>query len=192
MIAIIGRVLRGVGNLALWLLAVVGVLCGGLWVANVAGVAQPLIVVSGSMTPAFVKGDLLLATPTPATDVAVGEVASLPNPETGVLVSHRITAVRIEGDTVTIEMKGDANRSGDPAPYVVSADDSIWQPVVTIPGAGAFVETLMRPTVAMPLAAGLVGLIGLTLIPKPERDDESDDDVAADSDPTDAEVVLAR
>jgi signal peptidase len=171
----------------------VGVLCGGLWVAHAAGLVQPLIVVSGSMTPTFVKGDLLFATPTPATEVGVGEVASLPHPETGVLVSHRVTAVAVDGDTVAIEMKGDANETVDPAPYVVSADETVWQPVVTIPGAGAVVTALMRPAVAIPLAAGMVGLISLSLIPKPGDDDEQDDDDAAsaDSEPSHAEVVHA-
>lgn len=165
-------VLRRIGALALWLLAIAGVLCGGLWVAHAAGLVQPLVVASGSMTPAFVRGDLLLATPTSATDLAVGEVTSLPNPQTGVLVSHRVISVSTSGDTVTVEMKGDANRVADPDPYIVPADETVWQPIITIPGAGAVVTSLMRPSVAIPLAAGMAGLVMLALIPRSARDDE--------------------
>lgn len=159
------KVLRVLGGALLWVLAGVGVLSGVLWVAHAVGWVQPLVVISGSMQPEIMKGDLLLALPTAADDLAVGDIASLPNPATGVLVTHRIVSIEADGADRVIEMAGDANDVTDPAPYLVAAGSPVWHPVVTIPKAGDVTLTLARPGVAIPLAVAVLSLIALSLLP---------------------------
>ena len=59
------RIIRILGNFALWLGALLGVVAGGVWVAGQFGLVQPLIVISGSMEPGIHTGDMVLDTWTP-------------------------------------------------------------------------------------------------------------------------------
>ncbi len=162
-------VLRRAGGALLWATAALGVLSGALWFAHALGWVQPLVVVSGSMEPTIRRGDLLLALPVRATDVDVGEVTSLPSPLNGVLVTHRVTAVTGDGATLSITMEGDANGVPDAQPYRVDAASTVWQPQVTVPGAGDVVMVLSRPAVSVPLAVALLALIGLSVVPSSPR-----------------------
>ena len=161
--------LRRIALGVLWLLASVGAVCAVAWGATAAGLIQPLVVISGSMEPGIMTGDLLIATKTPAEDLRVGDVASLPSELTHNLVTHRIQQITSDGEGgYAIAMKGDANAFGDALDYAVAGD--VWVPTVQIPGAGTVVMRLTTPAVAMPLLAGLAGLFGLVwLLPVPER-----------------------
>lgn len=158
---------RRVGDTLLWVLAAFGVLAGAVWVANAVGWVQPLVVVSGSMQPAIATGDLLFAVPVDGDELEVGEVATLPNPQTGRLVTHRVISIEHGVDELRVRMQGDANQVPDPRPYAVDPDEVVWHPVVTVPGAGALLERVMRPSVAVPALIALVALVALTLVPAP-------------------------
>lgn len=175
------KVLQTFGNALLWVLAGIGVLSGVLWAAHAAGWVQPLVVVSGSMQPEIRKGDLLLALPTAPSDLKVGDVASIPNPSTGVLVTHRIVSINPSGSDWTILMEGDANNVVDPLPYVVAAGTPVWHPVVVVPWAGDMMRTIALPGVAIPLAATVIALIVLTMLPSPGRRSSDDETPAAES-----------
>jgi signal peptidase len=177
-------VARTAGSIVLWVLAVIGLVSGALWAGNAAGLVQPLIVVSGSMAPEINTGDLLMATPTPARDLRVGDVASLPN-EGGVFVTHRIVELERTGDTVTLRMQGDANAHPDAQSHTLGADDPVWIPVLTVPGAGYVAEMLMRPEVGIPLLAGLLALAGLATIPSRRSDDDEAGQEELVTEPTD-------
>lgn len=157
---------RVAGEILLWVVAGLGVLSGLVWVGHAAGWLQPLVVVSGSMEPEIRRGDLLVAVPTPVTELAVGEVASLHNDVTDRLVTHRVVATTRVGDEVLVELKGDANHVADPAPYRLAADASAWRPVFTIPAAGDLVLAVARPSVAIPLTIAVLALIGLSVVPR--------------------------
>ncbi|MDF2918410.1 MAG: signal peptidase [Microbacterium sp.] len=159
------RPLRVIGSILLWMLVPLGVISGLLWVGNTAGLVQPLVVVSGSMSPEIQVGDLLIATPSAASDVAVGDVVTLPSPSTGVLVTHRVAAITEQGDTVVFRLKGDNNRVQDAEDYVVTADEPVWNPALRLHGAGYIVMTLMRPAVAIPLVVGVLALVSLSFVP---------------------------
>jgi signal peptidase len=153
------------GGVLLWVVAALGALSGALYIAHALGWVQPLVVVSGSMEPDIRRGDLLIAVPVAATDLDVGEVASLQSDVTGRLVTHRVIEVSRAGPDVVVEMEGDANGVPDSAPYRLAADATVWQPVVTVPAVGDVVLALARPTVAIPLAVSVLALIGLSLVP---------------------------
>lgn len=160
------QMLRRIAMIALWALAAVGVACGLVWGATAAGIIKPLIVISGSMEPEIMTGDLLIATKTPVADLGVGDVVSLPSELTSHLVTHRIVAIEASGEGALITMKGDANEFEDALDYHVT--DEVWMPQAQISGAGTIMTRITSPGVAVPLMIGLVALLGLTwLIPAP-------------------------
>ncbi len=172
------RFLRTLGGVALWIGAGLGVLAGLVWLATAAGLIQPLIVISGSMEPTIDTGDLLIATKADTAELEVGDVVSLHSDLTHRLVTHRIVSITpLDGDRWEIEMKGDANPSGDVAPYVVG--DQVWKPGPQLPGVGYTVSTLMQRGFVVPAMIALGALLGLSLL---KDDDAEDHDEPADRD----------
>lgn len=162
------RIIRFLGNVALWLGALLGVVAGGVWVAGQFGVLHPLIVISGSMEPGIGTGDLLIARNLATADVEVGDVVTLHSEMTDKLVTHRVTEISPNPDgTWEIMMKGDANDEPDLEAYTVG--DSVLTPAVQIPGGGKVVSKLMEPAVALPILLSLVALLGISLLDEPKR-----------------------
>lgn len=190
------RIVRAVASAALWALAVAGVLGGLLWAANRTGYVQPLIVVSGSMSPEIKTGDLLFATATSASDLAVGQVATIRSTMTGKYVTHRVVETTRAGADVVVRMKGDANEVVDPEQYTLAADARVWQPTVMLPGAGYAVANLLRPPVLVPFVLGVLALIALALFPPRGRTEPGDTEPGstepADSAAPDADHAPSR
>ncbi|MEU1973293.1 signal peptidase I [Microbacterium sp. NPDC019599] len=163
------EILRKLALAVLWGLAAVGVGCALVWGATAAGIIKPLIVISGSMEPGIMTGDLLVDTPIPTSEVEVGDVVSLPSDLTHNLVTHRVEAIQSLGDgEYRISMKGDNNEASDALDYFVG--ETVWQPAVQLGGWGTAVQRLTTPPVAIPLVLGIVGLLGITLlVPAPVR-----------------------
>ena len=92
------QTLRRLALGALWALAAVGIACGMVWAATTAGIIKPLVVISGSMEPGIMTGDLLVATKVPAASVHVGDVVSLHGELTGDLVTHRVEKIQPDGE----------------------------------------------------------------------------------------------
>lgn len=106
--------------------------------------ARILSVQSGSMAPAFNKGDLLIDI-RPA-HLKTGDTISYPslvNP--GQIVSHRI--IKLSGSTLTT--KGDGLAAADPA---IPASVVLGRTVTVIPKAGYAFDQLYRP-------AGLIAMV---------------------------------
>ncbi|WP_435526289.1 signal peptidase I [Microbacterium elymi] len=144
----------------LWTLAVAGVACGLVWGATAAGLIKPLIVISGSMEPGIMTGDLVVDTPVAADTLAPGDVVSLPNALTHDLVTHRIESIAAHGEGYTITLKGDNNEFADAVDYQVGAE--VWAPKVQLAGAGALLQRLMAPGVMIALLVGVLALIAFT------------------------------
>jgi len=162
-------VLRRIALIVLWALAAIGVVSGAMWGLSALGVVKPLVVISGSMEPEIMTGDLLVATRVDASELEVGDVVSLHSELTENLVTHRIQSIAAAGDGgYTITMKGDANAYEDALDYQVTG--SVWKPQVQVPGVGTAIMRLSTPAVALPLVLGLAGLLGLVwLVPAPAR-----------------------
>ena len=130
------------------------------------------------MEPTIDTGDLLIATKADTAELEVGDVVSLHSDLTHRLVTHRIVSITpLDGDRWEIEMKGDANPSGDVAPYVVG--DQVWKPGPQLPGVGHTVSTLMQRGFVVPAMIALGALLGLSLL---KDDDAEDHDEPADRD----------
>ena len=177
--------LRRIATVVLWMLAGVGVLCGGVWAATALGLIQPLIVVSGSMEPGIRIGDLLIDTRTATANVDVGDVVSLHSDLTGGLITHRVVTIAMSGTgDWTVTLKGDANATSDPVPYTAGAQ--VWRPVLRIPGAGSVVRRMTTPRVVIPLLIGLGALLALALLVPPgdgQADGGSVPDASESADP---------
>ena len=163
------QILRRLSGATLWLLALLGVFCGVIWAATAAGLIKPLVVISGSMEPGIMTGDLLIDTRVATSSLAVGDVVSLKSDLNPNLITHRIESITATADGYSIAMKGDNNAAGDVLDYAVG--DTVWQPMVQVPGVGTVVQRLVTPQVAVPLLLGLVGLLGLNFLipPAPSR-----------------------
>ena len=88
-----------------------------VWVVAVVAVAallgfRPVVVSSGSMTPALHRGDLLLSA-APPDDILPGTVVTFERPGDGRLLTHRVVEVAADGALVT---QGDANPTADSTP----------------------------------------------------------------------------
>ena len=168
------RALKLLGNTVLWLVAALGLVSVLAWGATKVGWIRPMVVISGSMEPQIMTGDLLIARPFPTSELQVGEVASIYSDVTRNLVTHRVVDVEeVEPGRWEIRMKGDANSSEDGGAYVVG--DTVWQPVWQISGGGYVLTTITRPSVAIPLGIALLSMLGLSLLPpatRAARDDE--------------------
>ncbi|WP_460795002.1 signal peptidase I [Microbacterium sp. GXF0217] len=152
--------MRNLSLIALWALAVVGGACGVIWGATAMGIIKPLVVISGSMEPEIMTGDLIIDTRVPAETLVVGDVISVPSELTGDLVTHRIEAIVPDGSAgYTITLKGDNNAFSDALDYTVSGD--VWQPSLQLAGWGSAIMRMTTPAVALPLLVGLLGLLGL-------------------------------
>ncbi|EYT61125.1 peptidase S26B, signal peptidase [Dietzia sp. UCD-THP] len=114
---ILSRVEDGV----LTLLALLGVVC---IIATTAAFALNISLImfkTGSMSPTIPTGSLAVVRQIPASEIEVGEVATVPRDAGQLPVTHRVVSVtRIDGGSYSIEMQGDANDSPDPRPYVVT------------------------------------------------------------------------
>ena len=97
--------LRRVALGILWLLAGIGIVSGVMWGLTAAGIVKPLVVISGSMEPKIMTGDLVIDTKVPASSLKIGDVVSLPSQLTHNLVTHRIQKIVSDGgDTYTITL----------------------------------------------------------------------------------------
>lgn len=131
-------------SLAKQLLLTVGALLGvvSLALTLVAPVlrVRPLIFLSGSMSPAITTGSLGLARVTPAADLRVGDVVTVPSGD-DTFITHRIVEISRHGDVATLRLKGDANREADPTLHQVLQAPRVF---AAVPYVGAVVAWLSR------------------------------------------------
>jgi signal peptidase I len=108
----------------------------GLAAAQHTGGVKELTVQSGSMSPALNAGDVVVATRVPSGDLRVGDVIvyTAPTP-TPVVLSHRVVAVRPEGNGVLVRTRGDANPVDDPWSTRLP-DGSVWRVRYVVPRVG--------------------------------------------------------
>src|SRR4051794_6094385 len=124
------RVLRGIGSMLIAVFLVIAALLVVVAVlarTDARGVTRVqghpvLTVLSGSMTPTFRPGDLVIdnpVTPATASRLAAGNVVTYRLPSGG-LVTHRIVRVLTTPSGVSYQTKGDANNIADSSPVAPS------------------------------------------------------------------------
>lgn len=82
-------------------------------------------ILSGSMTPTFSVGDVIITKPVPRSTLAVGDVVLLEDPSgEGVQYAHRIVSIDGSGAVLVVRTKGDANPVQDPWTVTVDTLDA--------------------------------------------------------------------
>ena len=177
------RVLRRLGRVVTSLL-VVAALAFFLFFAigpHVLGY-RTATMLTGSMEPGIMVGDVVVTAERPVADVAVGDVITYHIPiEDHRVETHRITEViRGEDGSVAVRTKGDNNPNVDP--WVATLEgESVWEVQAVIPKVGSVIRALRTPVlndVILYGALGAVLLLGLGRIWS--SDDEDDEPAPAD------------
>jgi signal peptidase I len=132
---------------------------------------KPYTVRSGSMQPTIDTGDIVVDTTIRPTEAGVGDIVTFKDSQrSGELITHRVRAVRRDGDQLDFVTRGDANNNVER--WSVPANGSIGKVVYRVPKLGyALASTGSGPgriaLIAIP-ALLLCGL-GLIRIWAPER-----------------------
>jgi signal peptidase len=109
------------------------------------GAYRTVTVLSGSMQPTFRPGDVVLATPEPASALRVGQVISFRAPLAPHQVeTHRVVRILRSGAAPIVQTKGDANTSLDPWKAQLQGG-TLWRYRFRVPGLG-YPILLLRET----------------------------------------------
>lgn len=135
--------------------AALGVLCLLAAVACVLLGVRPMVVTTGSMSPAIPAGSLALGHDTAARDVEVGDVVSVPRAD-GTRVMHRVVGTDPSDGRVALTLRGDANSRPDDETYLV---ERVLLVRFDVPGLGYPVHGLSTPWGMLGLGAMSSGLV---------------------------------
>ena len=123
---------------------------------------------TASMAPGIMPGDVVVTAERPAADVQVGDVITYHIP----IEDHRVETHRIievihgEDGSTAVRTQGDNNDGVDP--WVATLDgETVWEVQAVIPEVGSVIRALRTPVVADVLLYGALGtvlLLGLSRI----------------------------
>ncbi|WP_350350345.1 signal peptidase I [Microbacterium sp. A8/3-1] len=137
--------------------AALGVVCALWTLTMLATGATPLVVLSGSMSPALRAGDVAFAVTVPAEDIAIGDIVTVTS-GTGIRITHRVVDAETDAGTSTLRLKGDANSAADDETYTASsALKVVWH----LPGIGWILHAAASP---VGVAGGLALLAGCLIL----------------------------
>jgi len=149
------RSVRVVQSIVLSLAAAAGLLVLLAALAPLAGF-QLVRLETGSMSPGFPAGSVLLVQDIAARDAAVGDIVTVMRAD-GSPVTHRVVEVEPAGGGARLVLKGDANEQVDPAPYLATR---VGRAVGGVPFGGGLVEALAG-RLAVPVLAAIASLLVL-------------------------------
>lgn len=155
----VARVLGGLQVLAASaLLGLIALLLAGT-APSVLGF-ESFVVLSGSMEPAIMTGDVAVVAPTTSSDLRVGDIITYRTPQQpDVIVTHRLISVgRDDQGRSMFETKGDANSVPDQVP--VESGAVLGKVVYSLPKVG-YLVTFARNTEGK---LALIALPGLLLV----------------------------
>ncbi|MCU1633454.1 MAG: signal peptidase [Micrococcaceae bacterium] len=164
--SLIGRVVRRLVNLT-GTLVVIGAVLVFLFLAvgpRFMGY-QTATMLTGSMAPEIVPGDVVVTTEQPVADVQVGDVISYHIPvEDHRVETHRVVEVIANPDgTIAVRTKGDANDAVDP--WVATLDgDFVYEQAFVVPVIGDAIRALRTPIVNTILVYGAPAVLVLGVL----------------------------
>jgi len=142
------------GSIAL-VAGIVGIVAVLVWLAPLAGI-HLVALATGSMTPTYPAGSVLLVRDVVAADVAVGDVVTVTRAD-GASVTHRVTSIAVDEGATALTLRGDANPVDDRAPYLA---ERVGLVVGGVPVGGDLLVGLRGPWIGIVLAV-LVSLLVL-------------------------------
>lgn len=110
------------------------------------GAYRTVTMLTGSMTPGFPVGSVLVDRPKPTAALRVGDVLTYAIPvEDHRVVSHRVIGVeRAPDGGYLVRTKGDANNGPDPWTARVT-DETVWTARAVVPKVGSLILALRDP-----------------------------------------------
>jgi signal peptidase I len=107
------------------------------------GTEKPLIVLSGSMVPFFLPGEMVITKSIDPKELKIGDVMifNRPGGKPDTLITHRIISIE-EGENRIFQTKGDAN--GDQDFFKVPASNAVGKLIFVIPFAGYLPDLTKR------------------------------------------------
>jgi signal peptidase I len=152
---------------------------------------RPYVIVSGSMEPKIMVGDVVLASPQHNPQTLLGHVTVFDDPSRpGKVKSHRVIKINADG---TLQTKGDANQSADSAPVPISSVRGIGRLLVRWVGLPLiWVQTGQWLKLLLFLGSLLLAAFAVANDPnEDDREDEDDPDVD-DTGPPDVPDISPR
>jgi len=135
--------------------------------------ARPLVVLSGSMEPALHTGDVSMVRSIAPLDARPGDIVTFRDPDKADrLITHRVRAMRVQGDAVVFRTRGDANNVSEH--WRVSASGEIGRVIYSIPKLGWVLSYARSKGVFVLMLGGALALLlvlELTAIWRPEEGD---------------------
>lgn len=158
--------------------AIIGGIAIAAFVVSLIVGVRPLNVISGSMEPTIPTGAMVFSKKIPASEIKVGDIITTnrTDGDSG-LITHRVVSiVQDEGARYTMEMRGDANQSDDPQPYVIT---EAYRYLFHIPVLG-FISTLIKTRFGIGILIALAALFGIfVMFPGDSEPKEDDPEPAA-------------
>lgn len=111
---------------------------------------------TGSMSPGFPAGSVLLERTIDAADVTPGDIVTVVRAD-GSPVTHRVVTVDAAGAGASLVLRGDANDLNDPQPYLATRVGLV---IGGLPWGGSLIE-LARAPGAIPVLAVVASLLVL-------------------------------
>jgi signal peptidase len=185
-----GKLLRpGLGRLALTIVAwaAFGFSCGLAFVAGGSALIglRSYTVMSGSMEPALHVGAVIVDERIRPADARTGDIVTFTSPtDPGILITHRVRRVLVQGSNVAFVTKGDANGSAER--WKVPASGSIGRVRAQVPYLGYALAWTRGRTGRMALVvlpALLLGALWLRQIwrPRPEGSPDAEPAMAGEA-----------
>jgi signal peptidase I len=135
--------------------------------------ARPLVVLSGSMEPALGTGDVSVVRSIAPLDARPGDIVTFRDPDNAErLITHRVRAMRAQGDAVVFRTRGDANNVSER--WRVPASGEIGRVIYRIPKLGWVLSYARSKGLFVLLLGGALALLlvlELTAIWRPEEGD---------------------
>ena len=169
----LGRVVDALG----WaLFATAGVLLLALGIGPHVLGYRTVTMLSGSMSPRYPTGAVLVVRAEPTAELAPGQVLTYQIPVGDHHVeSHRVVSVTVDAQGAwLVRTKGDANNAADPWVARITSP-TVWVVRGGVPGLGWVLRALRQPPVRLAMLYGLPGallvwvLVGIWRPPPPKR-----------------------
>ena len=147
----------------------------------------PMIVLSPSMEPDIMEGDLIICVKTDAEEIEVGQVISFFDPagKGTMVVTHKVDEIIVENGKLYFKTYGINNKNADGTfdkdPTPVPADNLVGRYTgIRLPAIGDFAMFMQTPAgLILCVAVPIIALIAYDLIRRKKMDKTNDADVEA-------------
>lgn len=147
----------GVTATALLVISVVALLA--LAILRSVGGYQPAVMLTGSMAPMIIPGDVVVTQTIPLQDLKVGDVITYRIPvEDHRTVTHRVSEITTDDNgALAVRTKGDANPNPDYWTSVLTGPETSKH-IFTIPHLGTAIRIISEPAILYTLTYGAAAL----------------------------------